>query len=104
MAQLRDAQTSQFLCDGSPLEVVVVADEIGRKEVLFDDVGENFDPKAVMKSYDDQLAGLDAVAKDDKDKDTRARARDAAKELRATVEGAKKAAAKASNAMKKARA
>lgn len=63
MAQLRDAQTSELIAEGTPLEVAIVARRIGFDEVLFDDVGENFDPAATLDAYDRELAGLEqAVA------------------------------------------
>jgi hypothetical protein len=55
MAQLRDAQTSQYMADGSPDEMVLLAEEIGRAEVLFDGVGLAFDPAATLASHRDRV-------------------------------------------------
>lgn len=62
MAQLRDSQTSQILHDGTPLECVVLAQKIGIDEVLYDDVGEHFDPDAVLKAAHENADGLEAAA------------------------------------------
>lgn len=64
MATLRDAQTSEFLADGTPLEMVALADELGRDEVLFDNVGLGFDPDAVLTAHHDQVKGLKAAEAD----------------------------------------
>lgn len=61
MAQLLDARTSELIAEGTPLEVVLIADELGRDEVLFDGVGLGFDPTAVTKAEKERLAGLKDV-------------------------------------------
>lgn len=94
MAQLRDAETSECVFEGTPLEVAAVAAELGN-DVIFDDVGTKFDPAAVLKAHDENVSGLEVTAKDTKtDKSTRDSARDAAKQAKAEVEGAKKNVAK----------
>lgn len=62
MAQLRDAETSEIIAEGTPFELVTIAGEIGDDEVVYDDVGEAFDPDAVRKAHDEDLAGLDSAA------------------------------------------
>lgn len=62
MAQLRDIQTSEFIFEGTPEECVLLADKIGRDEVLFDGVGEAFDPDAVLTNYNDRLAAEVALS------------------------------------------
>lgn len=101
MAQLRDAKTSECLFEGTSLEVAAIAEEFG-DDVIFDDVGEKFDPKAVLKASEENLQGLDAVAKDSKeDKTVRDRARDAVKAERAEIEKAKKQVAKVKKALRR---
>lgn len=62
MAQLRDATTSALIAEGDPLELVLIADELGRTDVLFDGVGEAFDPDAVLEGHRKALAGLEQTA------------------------------------------
>lgn len=61
MAQLRDSKTSQVIFEGTPFEVAQMAEQIGAKEVLFDDVGSGFDHKAVLSAdaqNQDQLKSI----------------------------------------------
>lgn len=61
--QLRDAETSELLLDGDPLEVATVGRELGLDNVLFDGaVG--FDPDAVIAADEARRKGLLEVAKD----------------------------------------
>ena len=62
MAQVRDSRTSELIFEGTPLECVRVADDIGRDECLFDDVGLQFDPDAVLKSAREEREGLAAAS------------------------------------------
>ena len=62
MAQLRDAQTSELIAEGPPLELVLLAGELGRDEVLFDDVGEAFDPDEVLAAARENEEGLKRAA------------------------------------------
>lgn len=62
MATLRDAQTSECIASGTPLEMVALADELGAAEVLFDDVGLSFDPPAVLTAHTENVKGLKAAA------------------------------------------
>lgn len=55
MAQLRDAKTSELLLEGTPEQVVLAAEERGRGNVLFDDVGLGFDPDAVLRARAERL-------------------------------------------------
>lgn len=132
MAQLRDAHTSELIADGTPAQLVAVADELGVKavvvgpgatlpddaELVYDDVGVHFDPDAVRKSRDENLAGLAAMAKETASLATRAKGKPEAKDLRdqadriaeahkvavAEVGVAKSTAEKAKKALDKARA
>lgn len=58
MAQLRDAISSQFLAEGTPLEVALLAQEIGFDEVIFDDVGVGFDPQALIAAHAEVLTNV----------------------------------------------
>lgn len=58
MAILRDAVTSEFIFEGTPLQVVRLADQLGRDEVLFDAVGPAFDPDAVLRAHGETVEGL----------------------------------------------
>lgn len=64
MAQLRDAQTSQYLAEGTPIEVALIAEAIGFSEVIFDDVGEGFDAGAVLAAHREHVASLRDLASD----------------------------------------
>lgn len=71
MAQLRDKQTSECIAEGTPLEIVLLADKIGRDEFIFDDVGEGFDPEEVLSQHKAQVEF--AKSTDDvSDEDTKA--------------------------------
>lgn len=73
MAQLRDAQTSQLICDGSPADIARVAAGFDGRDVLFDDVG-RFDPVAVRRLQDDEIRLLeDEVARPGAPDELRAR-------------------------------
>jgi hypothetical protein len=68
MPQLRCAQTSELLAEGTPLEIATVAEAFAAGEVLFDDVGgvdrngvSTFDPAAVRKARADELAVLEST-------------------------------------------
>lgn len=63
MAQLRDAQTSALLAEGTPTEVVLIAEEVGRDRVLFDDVGAGFDPDAVLAAHREAVEADEAALK-----------------------------------------
>lgn len=86
MAQLRDARTSEILHEGTPLEVALLAEKIGRDEVLFDDVGEGFDPDAVLEVHTSQVEGHERVARG-RSKDISADARQASKAALDTLKG-----------------
>lgn len=51
MAQLRDKQTSHLIAEGTPLEMATLASKVGFDEVVFDDVGEHFDPQTVLDAH-----------------------------------------------------
>lgn len=65
MAQLRDAQTSEIIAEGTPAALVFLAEKIGRDKVLFDNVGLAFDPDALKTAHMAEIAGLKEVADDD---------------------------------------
>lgn len=71
MAQLRDAHTSALILEGTVEDVVAVADELGHDEVLFDGVGENFDPASVT-GHAARAAELAELGADVSDRDVRA--------------------------------
>lgn len=77
MAQLRDAHTSALIAEGTPVELVTIADELGLNagivgidetadelglDVIYDDVGLGFDPDAVRQARDENIAGLKAAS------------------------------------------
>jgi hypothetical protein len=69
--QLRDAQTSELIADGTPLEIATAAADMDAADILFDDCGgvdrdgrSLFDPAAVRKQRADEIAGLQAVLDD----------------------------------------
>lgn len=77
MALLRDARTSAVLAEGTPLTVALAARELGGLAVvvgldehpgdadyIYDDVGLGFDPDAVIAAHEENVAGLEAGAKD----------------------------------------
>lgn len=133
MAQLRDAHTSELIAEGTPNEIVTIADELGLKagvlgpndslqdlglDLLFDDVGLGFNADAVRKGRDENLTGLAGAAKEAASAATRAKGKpdaaglreiadslaEAAKAAKSEIEGAKPAAQKAKKALDKARA
>lgn len=62
MAQLRDSRTSELVAEGTAEEVALAAERLGHNEVLFDDVGQDFDPAAVVAAYRDRVDGLARAA------------------------------------------
>lgn len=64
MAQLRCAQTSELLAQGTPLEIATAAEAFPAGEVLFDDVGKGFDPAALRKARADEITGLERALAD----------------------------------------
>jgi hypothetical protein len=77
MAQLRDAVTSELLGEGSPATMVLLAEQLGRDDVVFDGVESEhnlgtFDPDAVIAAYRAETDGLAAVAAATTDPDVKA--------------------------------
>jgi hypothetical protein len=120
MAKLRDARTSEIVFEGTPLECVLAAQELGgaeiapqlaegteehdlKAELIYDDVGLHFDPEAVLKQANDTAAGLDAAASDAKGADLK-RVTAAADEAKAALEVDASAVRDASAAVEAARA
>lgn len=62
MAQLRDARTSALMAEDTPAVIALLADSFDPADVLFDDVGQAFDPVAVREAHRDDVAGLTAAA------------------------------------------
>jgi len=104
MAQLRDARTSELIAEGTPQEVVLLADRLGHDEILFDDVGLNFDPDAVRQAYQENLDGLVAAAKAEDDKETRERLEQAAADAADAADRAAELEPEALAALQEARA
>lgn len=92
MARLRDARTSEVVFEGTPLECVVAAQQLGGAEVapqldrgtddwepdgelVFDDVGLGFDPDEVMKAAQENVAGLERAATETKGEESKRLAR-----------------------------
>lgn len=110
MAHLRDAKTSELIAEGTPLELVHLADELGKRaivvgpgedlpadaELIYDDVGAGFDPDAVRNAHAENLEGAAMIAKassvDDAGRDA---ARATVKELKGLEAGARRAAKQA---------
>jgi hypothetical protein len=89
MPQLRDAQTSEILAEGSREEVALMAANIGHQEVIFDDVEPGFDARATIAAYRQYLRGLATAASDAVKPEDRAallaiRDRELARETKAT--------------------
>lgn len=102
MAILRDAQTGQGIATGTPLDMVVLADQLGRDQVLFDDVGKEFDPDTVLSGAQEQHTALQSVVdnppdegpqknRDDLIKSATANANQLAEQLQATPEDVEEA-------------
>lgn len=118
MPQLRDAKTSELLAEGTPLEIVQAADAAGLNagvvkepgdvdglDAIYDDVGLEFDPAAVLKAHEENVAGHQAVAKDTKAKKAdRDQARDRVDQLKAEAEAGKGMAADVTKRREKAHA
>lgn len=73
MAQLRDAVTSELLGEGTPTQVAAIGERIGFAEVIFDDVGESFDPVEVLRVHRENVASLEELARDRSVKDVTAK-------------------------------
>lgn len=79
MPQLRYAETSALIAEADdPLDLVVVARQVGLDRVLFDDVGPTFDPAAAVAAAQERLEAAAARGADE---------RKAADDLRARLEG-----------------
>lgn len=107
MAQLRDIHTSECVFEGTPTECVLLAEKLGRDEVLFDDVGLGFDPDAVLSAYKDSVKSDSALAKSkasDVTSDDRAAAQARVESMRAVESDADKAQDDAEQALAAARA
>lgn len=69
--QLRDAQTSELIAEGSPEEIALIAAGLDPGDILFDDVGSVdrdgrslFDPATVAQASEAELAGLERAIAD----------------------------------------
>lgn len=85
MAQLRDAQTSEIIAEGTPAALVFLAEKLGRENVLFDGVGLGFNPDAVIEAHKAEMKGLKDIRSDDPSADAaQARLRTLTKEQKVT--------------------
>lgn len=78
MAIIRDPKTGQGIAQGTPLEMAALAQQLDG-DVLFDDVGEGFDPQAVLDSHQADVEGLRRAVKDEKNADAKKRLQDVLK-------------------------
>ena len=91
MAQLRDARTSALLAEGTPVEVALASKDMDSNTILFDDVGEGFDPDAVIEQHNQTLSNLQTVREDDEqDDEVREAAQRAIEDLQLTERAARK--------------
>jgi hypothetical protein len=109
MAQLRDAITSALIAEGTPEAMVLLAEELGRADVIFDGVASErapdaFDPDAVLQAHRDNAAGLEAAAEAESDPDAKASLQEAAQRAAAIETQAAAMAPDAREAMEAARA
>ena len=82
MAILRDSKTGQGVMEGDVKSLIPIANQLG-DAVIWDDVGEKFDPAAYKEHLDQQVVNLESVADDGElPKETRERASEQAAELR----------------------
>lgn len=105
MAQLRDAQTSELIMEGTPLEVAVCAQGFDDADILFDGVGGQFDAKAHIKARNDDLKGMRAALADPAttDQELRDRLQAAIDERQARIDRGRNAVAEARRAAQAAR-
>lgn len=68
MAQLRDAVSSELVAEGTPEELVLIAENFAG-EVLYDGVGEGFDPQSTLDAYYQRIQNLNSVLSDSKTDD-----------------------------------
>lgn len=61
MPQLRDALTSELVAEGTPEELVLIAQQFPTGEVIYDGVGAEFNPDAVLKARQESLDGMNAA-------------------------------------------
>ncbi|MBA3240080.1 MAG: hypothetical protein H0T60_02545 [Acidobacteria bacterium] len=90
MAQLRDAKTSEFLAEGTLLEVAVLARGYNNDEVIFDGAAEAFEPASVIEQAEESAEGFEAVAKSTAkaiSKETKEAAKAEAARLREVLKG-----------------
>lgn len=107
MAQLRCAQTSELLFEGTPLEVATAAAEFAADDVMPDDVGPKFNAEAVREYRAAELAGLEAALAELPAKapaDARASLEATIAERRARIDAGKAAVPAARAALQAARA
>ena len=121
MATLRDAQTSEIVFEGTPLECVVHARELGGAtvapqlgpgerwecpaELIYDDVGLAFDPDAVLQAAKENALGLEAASADaELDREERERLGEHASRAAGALEAEPRRVREASAAIEAARA
>lgn len=119
MPQLRDAHTSSLIAEGTPTELVTIADTLSLTagvvgpgetpeglDAIYDDVGLHFDPDQVRKARDEKLEGLKAAstAKATPDTELREQVKQAHATALAELELAKSRAPEVQAALEQARA
>jgi hypothetical protein len=63
MAALRDSATGEWLATGPEADMVLLAEALGRSEVMFDDVSPFFDFTSTRDAADDYLRRLSDEAR-----------------------------------------
>jgi hypothetical protein len=108
--QLRCAQTSELIAEGTPLEIATAAADMDPADVLFDDAGavgkdgrSLFDPSAVRQMRADEIASLQAALSAAPDGPGQDALRDVLKERRDRIKAGKAKVAGAKQAMADAR-
>ena len=120
MAYLRDSKTSEIVFEGTPLECVLAAKELGggaiapqlaegteehgiAAEVFYDDVGLGFKPDEVLKAHEENVQGLAGAASEAKGREAKQLAK-AHEEAKAAGELDRDSLRKAEAALEQARA
>lgn len=109
MAQLRDAVTSELLGEGTPEAMVLLAEQLGRDDVLFDGVESEhnpgtFDADAVLQAREERLSGLQDAIQAETDAGVKERLESTLKADHAVAEEAKEIAPDARDRLDTARA
>lgn len=103
MAQLRDAKTGEWIAEGTPEEMALLAQEVGPGDVMFDDVGPAFRPAAALRAHRDRLTEARALTQATAEGSDRDRIEAHVAELEAVEERAKARKTDADRALRAAR-